>query len=105
MMLIVHIPTEGNGGKPKRALASMQYYKKLAFQAPSGKFVSTPITLVGVTGDRTEPFADRVEREIARHVPETTVGLPKDAFTYCSYCANRPKFPCQTVRTLTGMDT
>jgi len=105
MMLIVHIPSEGNGGKPRRALAGMQHFKKLAFPTISGKFVPTPITLVGITGPTVEPLAMRVKQELDRHVMKSHIGagLNNGRFDYCDYCSGHPQFPCPTVRTLTGV--
>lgn len=90
MMLIVHIPSEGNGGKPRRALAGMQHYKKLAFPTPSGKYVTTPITMVAITTPHNNQ--ERIEAALALHRPYGDGTCSVDDEHY----------PCRTVRLLTG---
>lgn len=98
MQLIIAIPSEGNGGKPRRALASMQEYKELAFRTPSGGFVRTPITYVGVTTPHNNQ--ELIEKVLRLHVPTIVDGV--NAAEYCSYCSGKPHYPCKTVRILTG---
>lgn len=65
MMLVIHIPSEGNGGKPRRALASLQHFKEFAFRTPAGSFVKTPITMVAIT-----------DRNGDLHCPQHTMSSP-----------------------------
>lgn len=95
MMLIVHVPSEGNGGKPRRALASLQHFKEFAFRVPSGKYVRTPITMVAVTTAHHNQEA--IEKAIALHHPFRRPGIPGQ---WCDYCADNPAWPCETVRIL-----
>lgn len=95
MMLIVAIPGEGDGGKPRRALASMQEFKKLAFLTPSGRFGVTKISFVGITTPHHNQ--ELIDKVIALHAPASDPRLP----THCA--ADLNDYPCETVRILTGV--
>jgi hypothetical protein len=101
MMFVVAIPSEGDGGKPRRALASLQHFKELYFRTPEGKVGKTPITFVGATTahNNQERIDEALRLHTILHVDGTDGGGD-----YCSYCAHHPTYPCETVRILTGAD-
>ena len=100
MVIVIAIPGEGDGGKPRRALAGLQHFHKLAFPTKTGKFATTPI-LYAYPSDTTGAL-ERIGKAVELHKPETFDGLPEYAFTSCSYCSGHPAFPCETLELLLG---
>ena len=98
MMIVVAIPSAGDGGKPDLALHGLQEYKQFAFPRDDGKFAITPISFVYITTPHNNQ--ERIDEELARHVAFRKDGIPGQ---WCGYCADNPRFPCATVRTLTGV--
>lgn len=97
MILIVAIPSLDN--IDRRALAGMQHYKKLAFPIGDGsRFKSVKIDFVYVTTPHHNQ--ELIDKVLALHTPVTHYS--PDGTARCSSCANRPVYPCETVRILTG---
>lgn len=102
MIIVIAVPGEGDGGKPRRALAGLQHFHKLGFPTVSGKFGITPV-LYAYPSD-TLGALERIGKVVELHQPKTVTGQGLDggSFTFCTYCSGHPEFPCETLELLLG---